>query len=300
MSNISEWSQSAEYLSFRSNVPLRRIVVDSDDSKGWRIYDCGPKSVQSPLVCLPPVSGTADIFFRQALALSARGVRVILAEAPPYWSTKEWCDGFRRLLDYLNLSRVHLFGASLGGYLAQKFAEYTCSCPRVASISLCNSFSDTSIFRGNESAALYWMLPALVLKKMLMSNFEPEPAKDSDTVKTIDFMVEKLDSLTQSELASRLTLNCIRGYVEAHKLRDLPVTIIDVFNGAPLSSPVREELYKCYPQAKLAHLKTGGYFPFLSRSAEVNLHLLIHLRQFDNTPLASSEKPLINNSLPDS
>lgn len=63
--------------------------------------------------------------------------------------------------------------------------------------------------------------------------------------------------------------------MEAHKLTDLPVTIIDVFDGAPLSSTVREELYKCYPQSKLAHLKTGGYFPFLSRSAEVNLHLLV-------------------------
>ncbi|XP_050293533.1 maspardin-like [Anthonomus grandis grandis] len=296
MSTISEWSQSAEYLSFRSSVPLRRIVVDSDDSKGWRVYDCGPKTVQSPLICLPPVSGTADVFFRQALALSARGIRVILAEAPPYWSVKEWCDGFRRLIDYLNLTRVHLFGASLGGYLAQKFAEYTSLDPRVASLVLCNTFSDTSIFKGYESASLYWMLPALVLKKMLMSNFEPEPAKDPDMVKTIDFMVEKLDSLTQSELASRLTLNCTRGYVEAHKLTDLPVTIIDVFDGAPLSTPVKEELYKCYPQAKLAHIKTGGYFPFLSRSAEVNLHLLIHLRQFDNGPLASSDRSLISNS----
>lgn len=85
----------------------------------------------------------------------------------------------------------------------------------------------------------------------------------------------QLDSLTQSELASRLTLNCLRSYVEAHKLINLQVTIIDVFDGAPLSSPVKEELYKCYPQAKLAHLKNGGFFPFLSRSAEVNLHLLV-------------------------
>lgn len=30
MSYVSDLSQSVEYLSFRSNVPLRRIVVDSD------------------------------------------------------------------------------------------------------------------------------------------------------------------------------------------------------------------------------------------------------------------------------
>lgn len=36
------------------------------------------------------------------------------------------------------------------------------------------------------------MLPALVLKRMLMSNFEPEPAKDPDMVRAVDFMVEKV------------------------------------------------------------------------------------------------------------
>lgn len=76
-------------------------------------------------------------------------------------------------------------------------------------------------------------------------------------------------------MASRLTLNCIPDYVEAHKLADLPVTIIDVFDEYALTSTVREEVYKCYPRAKLAHLKSGGNFPYLSRSAEVNLHLQV-------------------------
>ena len=33
MSYASELSQSNEYLSFRSSIPLRKIVVDSDGSK---------------------------------------------------------------------------------------------------------------------------------------------------------------------------------------------------------------------------------------------------------------------------
>ena len=40
--------------------------------------------------------------------------------------------------------QVHLFGAGLGGYLAQKFAEITFRNPMVVSLILCNSFSDTS------------------------------------------------------------------------------------------------------------------------------------------------------------
>lgn len=76
----------------------------------------------------------------------------------------------------------------------------------------------------------------------------------------------QLESLTQPELASRLTMNCVNCYVQPQKICHLPVTIIDVFDEYALSNSVREEMYKCYPNAKLAHLKSGGNFPYLSRS----------------------------------
>lgn len=63
------------------------------------------------------------------------------------------CDGVAVTL------QVHLFGASLGGFLAQKFAEYTHKSPRVHSLILCNSFSDTSIFNQTWTAnrCFWWM-----------------------------------------------------------------------------------------------------------------------------------------------
>lgn len=48
-----------------------------DDGSTWTLYDAGPRSVRCPLLFLPPVSGRADIFFRQLLALSGLGYRVI-------------------------------------------------------------------------------------------------------------------------------------------------------------------------------------------------------------------------------
>nr|CAG4651839.1 EOG090X06KU [Triops cancriformis] len=225
-------SQSPDYCSFRSNVPYRKIVVDEDPTKVWKVYDGGPKSVRCPLVCLPPVSGTADVFFRQILSLSAKGVRVISVNAsvgyPVYWTLEEWSEGFAKLIDTLQLDRVHLFGASLGGFLAQKFAEYSSRTSRVASFVLCNTFIDTAVFQYGESAPFLWMLPAIVLKKMVMGNYGQQ-IFEAEIANSIDFMVEK----------------------------------------------VKEELYKCYPQAKLAHLKSGGNFPYLSRTEDVNLHLLV-------------------------
>ncbi|KAK2115949.1 hypothetical protein P7K49_006575 [Saguinus oedipus] len=91
------------------------------------------------------------------------------------------------------------------------------------------------------------------------------------------------ECLAQSELASRPTLNCQNSYVEPHKIRDIPVTIMDVFDQSALSTEAKEEMYKLYSNARRAHLKTGGNFPYLCRSAEVNLYVQIHLLQFHGT-----------------
>ncbi|KAH9313580.1 hypothetical protein KI387_022207, partial [Taxus chinensis] len=42
---------------------------------------------------------------------------------------------------------------------------------------------------------------------------------------------------------------------------------------------LKNQLMKRYPIAREAFLKTGGYFPFLSRPDEVNLHLQLHLQR---------------------
>jgi maspardin len=62
---------------------------------------------------------------------------------------------------------------------------------------------------------------------MILSNL-PSYEVDSEIADSIDFLVEKLESLDRSGLASRLTLNCMEGYVEPQKFKDIPVTIMDV------------------------------------------------------------------------
>lgn len=39
---------------------------------------------------------------------------------------------------------------------------------------------------------------------------------------------------------------------------------------------LKDQLSERYPEARRAQLKTGGDFPFLSRSDEVNLHLQVN------------------------
>lgn len=51
--------------------------------------------------------------------------------------------------------------------------------------------------------------------------------------------------------------------------------VAQVFDQSALSTEAKEEMYKLYPNARRAHLKTGGNFPYLCRSAEVNLYIQV-------------------------
>lgn len=65
------------------------------------------------------------------------------------WRHEDWARSFDRFVDHLRARRVHLIATSLGGFLAQVYASLRPE--RVASLVLCNTFCDTSIFAENAS-----------------------------------------------------------------------------------------------------------------------------------------------------
>ncbi|XP_076811378.1 maspardin-like [Clavelina lepadiformis] len=282
----SNLSESEEYRTFRSSIPCKKIFIDEDTSKIWKLYDAGPKTVLTPLVCLPPASGNADIFFRQVVYLSALGYRVIALDYPVYWTVDDFCNGLRKLVDYLNLNQIHVFGCGLGGFLAMKFAERTRTKQYVLSIILCNTFTDTTVFKLQHMSAMMWTLPSFVLKRFILNRFSAGYT-DVEQADALDFVVEKLSDLSQKDLASRLKLHYSGEYVRyPQQLQNTPVTLMDVFDDYTYPQGVKEGTYKCFPLSKQALLKSGGHFPYLSRSSEVNLHLRLHLRQFQGAEAA--------------
>lgn len=292
MNETDPITASEAYKRFRSSIPQRKVVVDQS-MQPWVIYDAGPRHVRSPLICLPPVCGTADVFFKQLSQLAVAGYRVISVEYPVFWSIEEFCDSFIKLIDHLELGKVHIFGASLGAFLGQKLAERTFRSQRVHSLFLCNGFVDTTAFKQTGMAKAFWAFPAFLLKRQILVNL-PSDNLEQEVANSIDFMVERLDTLDRQQLGSRLTMNCIDSYVEPHKLKDVYVTIMDVFDESALSTRCKEEMYKCYPDAKRAHLKSGGNFPYLSRSADVNLMLQIHLMTFQGTRYCAKDPSLVH------
>nr|CAN75130.1 hypothetical protein VITISV_005114 [Vitis vinifera] len=140
------FSAPGDYIHFKSQVPLHKIPIGT---KQWRYYDFGPKVVP-PLICLPGTAGTADVYYKQIMSLSIKGYRVISVDIPRVWNHHEWIQAFEKFLDAIDVHHIHLYGTSLGGFLAQLFAQHRPR--RVRSLILSNSFLETRSF----SSAMPW------------------------------------------------------------------------------------------------------------------------------------------------
>ncbi|PSS04087.1 Maspardin like [Actinidia chinensis var. chinensis] len=267
------FSAPGDYIYFKSQVPLHKIPIGS---KQWRYYDFGPKIV-SPLICLPGTAGTADVFYKQIMALSSKGYRVISVDIPRVWNHHEWIQAFEKFLDAIDVHHVHLYGTSLGGFLAQLFAQHRPR--RVRSLVLSNSFLETRNF----AAAMPWApvvgwTPSFLLKRFVLMGI-PNGPHEPFIADSVDFVVSQVETLSKDDLASRLTLTADAASVGPVLLSDSFITIMDTNDYCATPQQLKDEVSERYPGARQAYLKTGGDFPFLSRPDEVNLHLQLHLRR---------------------
>jgi pimeloyl-ACP methyl ester carboxylesterase len=74
----------------------------------------------------------------KVVRLDARGLGRSTLPAPGYqWSLKNFAQDLERLLDYLNLDKVHLVGETVGGTISMQFASDRPE--RVRSLTVCSS-----------------------------------------------------------------------------------------------------------------------------------------------------------------
>ncbi|KAJ0555655.1 putative alpha/beta hydrolase-1, maspardin [Helianthus annuus] len=266
-------SAPGDYIYFKSQVPLHKIPIGT---KQWRYYDFGPKVVP-PLICIPGTAGTADVYYKQIMALSMKGYRVISIDIPHVWNNYEWLQAFEKFLDFIDVHRVHLYGTSLGGFLALLFAQHRPR--RVKSLVLSNTFLETKYF----AAAMPWApvvswTPSFLLKRYVLTGIMSGP-HEPFIADSVDFVVAQVETLSREDLASRLTLTNDDASIGPLMLSDSLITIIDTNDKCAIPQQLKDEVSERFPGARRADIKSGGDFPFLSRPDEINLHLKLHLRR---------------------
>ncbi|VUZ52832.1 unnamed protein product [Hymenolepis diminuta] len=239
------------------------------------MYDTGPREISCPIVCLPPTTCDASIFYKVQTFLSNEKFRIISMNYPETYTTNAFCEVFLKLLDELHLVAVHIVGASLGGFLAQKFCEFcAASSGRVKSLILCNTYTDTYCFETRYSAKMFWLLPLPMLRMTFEYPCVSDNA-DNEIKEASKSARDQCNKMSQGELASRLTMACRTNIVATEELQKADITIIEVGDIETSYKNQYSSVHRAYPEAKVASLDTGGHFPFLSRYDEFATYMKI-------------------------
>lgn len=283
---------SQSYANFRAWVPRNVFPIGVQHPRPWQYYDWGPRSYPEPILCLHSLIGSAESFFHQVISIAPRGYRILTVQIPVYWTVPEFCDAFHSFLEILNLRRIHIYGAGLGGFLA---LQYTTRKPEhIASIILTHSFLSTEHLNLDipYSASVLRWLPEFLIRSTMRAIL-PKGRASLEMVNAAEFAIGHTMCCSRDVLASRMALSVASSSVISRvPIPQSHITLIDTLDrpstqAIELSERTAEQL----PNARRALLKSGADFPYLSVAEDINVHLVVHLRRHAPAPTAPMSIP---------
>ncbi|KAF1781335.1 Alpha/Beta hydrolase fold [Phytophthora cactorum] len=232
-----------------------RQRITTYDGNTWEYYDSGRLSDANagrpPLVCLPGTIARAG----------GKGFRVLSIQHPIVWTHEEWIHSFDRFLNAMNLSEIHVYAVSLGAYLIQRYMSLYPQ--RVASLAMTQGFCDTRAYGANAPCIkMLPYMPDFYVRKYILERF-PKPIPHMDTQnQAIEYMMDQLGTLSQQEIASRLTLNSLSCDPEGWKifLPDDKITLIDSYEDTSLPTSLKDQIGCRYPGAKQVFSMVSNHF----------------------------------------
>jgi maspardin len=225
----------------------------------------GPQA--TTILMLPGIQGGGDVFFETALRLGA-ALPLLTVDAPDLDDVSAMTAATAAFLDTLGLQRVHILGASLGGYLAQAFA--LAHPERVDQLLIANGFHDPRPFQSKlPSLATFAAMDVDTLVRKNLAPLLEAPADDPGAASlqaVVAALVGPVQSL--SNYKSRLLLLMGAGQLERPPIPDSRVMVIDDDRDPMVPAEMRNALRSRYANAERHAVTGGGHMPAIQRPAE--------------------------------
>lgn len=249
-------------------IDVRHLRVDG---RTWRYEICG----DGDEMVLMFTGGFGEGGPHELMRTLARRCRVIAPDYPPVRGIDDLVRSLREVVDHEGGGRVHLFGASLGGAIAQcyvrRYPEH------VASIVLANTSGPVwwAVPIWRFVRCVFFVMPFPVIK--FVAKYKAIAilrARTAEQRLQIDAMLkERFDSgLTKGDLCGLL-----RWLDDFHQRRftneDLSgwegrILILESNDDPGVPKPCREQLKRLYPRARVHMFDGGGHAPSLSHREE--------------------------------
>ncbi len=253
----------ASLVAFRC-LTTKTIVVEGTQWSYLRLGG-GPKTI----LFLHGMGGAYDIWWQQIEALKDRFV-IISATYPPLSSLRALGRGLLGILDQEQISRVHLVGSSLGGYLAQYLMAEAPGL--IEKVILGNTFPPNDLIA--RKTRIQGTLLPLTPESMIMARFrktiltEIYPASNFSELVKAYLLEQSYGLMTKAQFVARY--RCVIDRFAPPKLDELGIDalIIESTNDPLVVEELREKLKATYPSARVHTFPDGGHFPYLSHPGE--------------------------------
>ncbi len=249
---------------FRLEHPPHQVVVDGIT---WEYIAFGQGD--ESILFLHGMTGAADIWWQQMVSLSDR-YRVISTTYPPVDTLEDMSQGVLAIIEHEGVSKVHLVGSSLGGYLTQYLvAHYP---EKIESAVFANTFPPNDLIaeKNKTIGALLPYLPEWLVMNVLRGSFQGDvyTASGNSELVLAYLLEQSYGRMIKAQVVGRF--HCVVDSFTAPDVETLgiPVMIIEVDNDPLVEEVLREQLKATYPDATVHTLHAVGHFPYLNESDE--------------------------------
>jgi len=250
--------------SFRRRYPLKRF---NSGRITWRYHDTGGGG--EVIVFLHGMGGAGDIWFQQFDGLKER-FRCIAVTYPSLPNLDLLRFGVLGILDQEGISKAHLAGSSMGGYLAQFLAAKDPA--RIRKVVLGNTFPpNDAIRRRARMGARYlpwvpeWAIMAGMRRNALRVLF---PAAGNSELVNAYLYEQTCGFMRKTDVIARCACLCQTFTPPDLSKTGIPALVIEADNDPLVGAELREMLKTAYPSATVKTFQTAGHFPYLNRPAE--------------------------------
>lgn len=256
--------------SFRRRNPLRRF---NSGRITWRYHDVG--AGEDVIVFLHGMGGSGDIWFQQIEALRER-FRCIAVTYPPLPNLDLLRFGILGILEKEKISRIHLVGSSMGGFLAQFLAAKDPA--RIRKVVLSNTFPPNDVIPRRARMGVKYLpwVPEWAIMAGMRRNAQRIlfPAAGNSELVSAYLHEQTCGFMRKPDVIARCACLCQRFTPpDLYKL-GIPALVIEADNDPMVGVELREMLKATYPSAAVKTFNQAGHFPYLNRPAEYTERLV--------------------------
>jgi pimeloyl-ACP methyl ester carboxylesterase len=246
----------------RAEHTIQRVSIDGLD---WEYIDAGKGSL--PLILLPGAMGTSETFYKQILGFKG-SQRIISVNYPAVTDPALITEGLASLIEALGLQKINLFGTSLGGYIAQRFAGLRSDL--VSRVMIANSFVRSD--RILKSDAFNPLRAHQLTDDAIQAYWRTRITQGTSTNGPSELAGVQFDFLSTPGYARQLRMRLLT--LENCKQPPAPIksnaVIMDCEDDSIIDPETSLEVRHCHRSARIYSLSHGGHYPYINNSHNFN------------------------------